>query len=266
MLSRHRLLHLAAGGGAATLAGACGTGGAARPERTEARRAREDDVATQGRLTARPQAAPSRAAPPARGLHPLPRRGERAALLYVPKGYAHDEPHALVVMLHGAGGGARNGVGPLLDLADEYRLLLLAPASRASTWDVIVGGYGPDVAALDAALRETVERCAVDSGGVAVGGFSDGASYALSLGLTNGDLFRGVLAFSPGFSAPAAQRGSPRVFVSHGTDDPVLPIERTSRRIVPTLRRAGYDVRYREFAGGHTVPAELAREGLEWLL
>jgi phospholipase/carboxylesterase len=64
-------------------------------------------------------------------------------------------------------------------------------------------------------------------------GFSDGASYALSLGLTNGDLFRHVIAFSPGFMAPAARRGEPPVFVSHITRDGVLPIGVTSHRIVP---------------------------------
>jgi predicted esterase len=89
-----------------------------------------------------------------------------------------------------------------------------------------------------------VSSYAIDPARVAIGGFSDGASYALSLGLTNGDLFSHVLAFSPGFMAPAGQEGSPRIFVSHGTRDAVLPIDRCSRRIVPTLRRAGYDVAY----------------------
>jgi predicted esterase len=30
------------------------------------------------------------------------------------------------------------------------------------------------------------------------------------------------------------------------------------------LQRAGYDVHYREFDGGHTVPAEIANEAMEW--
>ena len=87
-----------------------------------------------------------------------------------------------------------------------------------------------------------------------------------SLGITNGDLFAHVLAFSPGFMMPAGQRGSPRVFVSHGTCDEVLPIDRCSRRIVPQLERAGYDTRYREFEGGHTVPPEVAREAVGWFV
>ena len=83
-------------------------------------------------------------------------------------------------------------------------------------------------------------------------------------GVTKRDLFTHLLAFSPGFAAPAGRAGSPRIFVSHGTRDAVLPIDRCSRRIVPTLRRAGYDVTYREFDGGHAVPPEVAREAADW--
>jgi phospholipase/carboxylesterase len=104
----------------------------------------------------------------------------------------------------------------------------------------------------------------VDPARVGVGGYSDGASYALSLGLANGDLFSDVLAFSPGFLAPAGQTGSPRIFVSHGTQDGGLPIDSCSRRIVPQLERAGYEVRYREFEGGHVVPPGIAREAAIW--
>ena len=75
-----------------------------------------------------------------------------------------------------------------------------------------------------------------------------------------------VMAFSPGFMAPADQRGEPRIFISHGTKDQVLAIDRTSRRIVPQLARAGYDVQYQEFDGPHTVPPEIARQALEWFL
>jgi predicted esterase len=100
---------------------------------------------------------------------------------------------------------------------------------------------------------------------VAVAGFSDGASYALSLGLTNGDLFSDVLAFSPGFHAEDRRQGRPRFYLSHGVHDEVLPIVRTSRRIVPGLRSDGYQVTYREFDGGHVVPAECVAEAAEGL-
>ena len=122
------------------------------------------------------------------------------------------------------------------------------------------------MAFLDRALEQLFARHAVDAEHLAIGGFSDGASYALSLGLINGGLFTHVLAFSPGFMAPTRMADSPRFFVSHGVADDVLPIERTSRRLVPELRRAGYDLEYREFAGGHVLPPEIARAGGDWFL
>jgi predicted esterase len=184
--------------------------------------------------------------------------------LYVPAGYQADQPAPLALMLHGAGGIAEHGMSLLQPLADTAGLILLAPASRRQTWDVIYGQFGPDIAVLDRALTHTFERYAVDPARLAVGGFSDGASYALSVGITNGDLFSHVLAFSPGFMVPGAQEGMLRVYISHGTDDRVLPIDRCSRRIVPQLERAGYDVLYHEFEGPHTVPPDIASEAVEW--
>ncbi len=215
----------------------------------------------EGRLRARPAEPAARAEP---GLHHLPLTGV-GALLYVPAGYRPDAPAPLVLALHGAGGNAQHGLSPLRALADEAGLVLLAVGAAGRTWDVIVDGYGPDVEAIDEALAHVFGRVAVDADRLAVSGFSDGASYALSLGITNGDLFTHVLAFSPGFMAPAAQHGAPRIFISHGTADRVLPITACSRRLVPTLQNAGYEVEYREFPGGHTVPPEIARDAVRWM-
>jgi phospholipase/carboxylesterase len=222
------------------------------------------EAGQEGRLLARPSE--KAAGKGAVGLHSLGEDGGRGGLLYVPGGYRADRPAPLALMLHGAGGHAEHGMGLLRGLADRTGLILLAPASRQGTWDVILGEYGPDVAFIDAALDRTFRDYNVDPHRVAIGGFSDGASYALSLGLTNGDLFTHVLAFSPGFMAPAAHRGRPRLFLSHGTDDQVLPIDLCSRRMVPRLEKAGYDVRYREFEGPHTVPPEIAREAADWFV
>jgi phospholipase/carboxylesterase len=214
-------------------------------------------VAVRGRLTARPRE-PRRPANGGSGLRAFGR--DARALLYVPSG----RPRGLVVVLYGAGGSPPDALGLLEPLADDAGLILLAPRSRGGTWDAALGAFGPDVAAIDRLLREVFDRYSVDPKAVAVAGFSDGASYALSLGLTNGDLFRSVIAFSPGFIALVERHGSPRVFVSHGVDDPVLPIDEASRYWVPLLR-ARYQVRYREFPGGHEVPPRIAREAVEWL-
>jgi phospholipase/carboxylesterase len=186
--------------------------------------------------------------------------------LYIPASYQPEKPAPPVLLLHGAGEDARDGLAQLRGQADETGLILLALSSRGLTWDSILdrGRYGSDIAVIDRALEHTFSRWAVDPARVAVGGYSDGASYALSLGIANGDLFSDVIAFSPGFLAPTVQRGSPRIFVSHGTQDRWLPIDSCSRRIVPQLERDGYEVRYREFEGGHVVPPGIAREAAFW--
>lgn len=223
--------------------------------------ARRDSAAT---LTARP-GAPAPGPPPAPGSSTLGLGVAGEPLLYVPPGLPADRAAPLVVTLHGAGGDAEAGLALLRVLADERGLLLLAPSSRGATWDAVRSGYGPDADLLDEALGRVFETLPVDAGRVAVGGFSDGASYALGLGLANGDLFRRVVAFSPGFVPRGPRDGRPAVFVSHGDADAVLPVDRTSRRVVPALRAEGYDVTYREFAGPHTVPPEVAREAGDWL-
>lgn len=190
----------------------------------------------------------------------------RQPLLFVPQSYDPSSPAPFALTLHGANAGAPNGMKRLLPYAGEKGMILLAVASRERTWDVILGGFGPDVEHVDAALAEVFSTYAIDRGHLAVQGFSDGASYALSLGITNGDLFSHVIAFSAGFMAPGEAHGSPRIYTSHGTDDPILPIDSTSRRFVPRLRRAGYDVVYTEFEGGHRTPQYVATEAVEWFL
>jgi phospholipase/carboxylesterase len=149
---------------------------------------------------------------------------------------------------------------------DQYGIIALIPESRSGgSWDIITGrAFGPDVAFLDRALSHAFDNCNVDPKRIAVGGFSDGASYALMMGLANGDLFSHILAFSPGYYVPVTRHGKARIFVSHGTADAVLNIDRTSRRIVPLLRETGYVVNYKEFDGPHRVPPEIARAAFEW--
>jgi phospholipase/carboxylesterase len=257
-IRRRDFLRLTAGAVSVGLLAACDTGGGELKGQREV-----ESTSSRGRLLARLDPPPSDAAV-STGLQPLGLGSTRDGLLYVPAGYGEKAPAPLALTLHGAGGSARSGISHFLHLADAAGVILLAPESRGRSWDVLVGGYGPDVEFINRTLEWAFDRLALDTRRLAITGFSDGASYSLSLGLTNGDLFTHVIAFSPGFMAPASRRGKPPIFVSHGTHDRVLPIERCSRRIVPQLDRAGYQVRYREFDGSHTVPESIAREALRW--
>jgi phospholipase/carboxylesterase len=215
------------------------------------------------RLTARPRT-PSE--PFTTGESQVGLEFERDAYLYVPQTYSPDVPAPLFVALHGAGGAGADWSG-FYDDCEARGMVLLAPDSRSSTWDRISGQFAGDVWFLDAALNYTFDRCAIDPAHIALGGFSDGASYALSLGVSNGDLFTHLIAFSPGLLAPAEPLvGKPRIFVSHGTQDPILSVAASRDRIVPALREDGYDVTYEEFVGGHQVPRVVSEQALGWFL
>jgi phospholipase/carboxylesterase len=217
--------------------------------------------AASGRLESRPGPGPA-ADPLPPGVHEVAPGPGTEAWLSVPPG--GPGPRPLLVFCHGAGGTARDALAAVAGPAAGCGVLVLATTSAAATWDLITGGLGRDVAAMDAALAEVARRVAVDR--VALGGFSDGASYALSLGLANGDLAGAVLAFSPGFAAPPSRVGRPRVRVAHGTRDRVLPVARCGRAVVHRLRAEGYDVAYDEFDGGHEVPPDLVAAALGWWL
>jgi poly(3-hydroxybutyrate) depolymerase len=197
MISRRNFLKLAGGAvGAASFgvltASSCGGGKAMTTssgpdEETTAEVQREaGDEAERARLLARPGGTPpsgATAAEVSSGLQPLGLGSERDGLLYVPEGYEPTEEAPLALTLHGSKDDVQSGISHFLDFADEAGLVLLAPEScDPRDWDFVFPGYyGPDVEFIDRALRQTFDRLAVDTGRVAIEGFSDGASYAVSL-------------------------------------------------------------------------------------
>jgi phospholipase/carboxylesterase len=237
----------------APLASACGNARA---------RSDLDDESGLGRLGARRTASNEAWTP---GLHPLDVGVRRDGALYLPPGYRPDRAVPLVLLLHGAGGSGAAIVRRFRPYADELDIAFVAPDSRGPTWNS-VGRFGADVAFVDKALRTAFLRCNTAPDRLYIAGFSDGASYSLSLGLTNGDLFPRIAAFSPGYMDPAEPHAKPEIFIAHGTRDDILPIDASSRRLVPQLRRDGYVVEYREFDGVHETPAEICRAAFQWLV
>lgn len=216
------------------------------------------------RLTARP-GIPTQE--PTVGLSQLRLGSSGDGLLYVPESYSTDTPAPLFVGLHGAGGTASDWA-PYYPRAEERGMIVLAIDSSVRTWDLITSGaVGPDARSLDLALQHTFDRLRIDATRLALAGFSDGASYALSLGPVNGDLFSHLVAYSPGIRvALGPLTGRPRIYISHGTSDPVIPASNTRDSTVPTLRDSGYDVTFNEFGGGHSVPDSIIESSLNWFL
>lgn len=194
------------------------------------------------------------------------------ATVYRPQS-AGPGPLPLVVLLHGAGGYPPGFLQRLEPEADRRGLILLAPHSAGRTWDVIenlgskqLPWRGPDLRRNDEALADVFRRASIDRSRIVLLGFSDGASYALSLGLANPGLFTAVVALSPGmFAPPSVLDRNQRIFIAHGRDDQVLPFD-NAREIAGALSGNGARLRFRPFNGRHEIDRRVLREGLDYAL
>lgn len=251
--NRRRFVRVGAGAIAAT--GLVGCGSDSNPS--------GPNLTSDPKLTAQPGTPIFDAQP---GRSELGLTSPRDGFLYVPSGYSPAVPAPLVVGLHGSGGSS-DFWSPYAQYAEERGFVFLAPDSRSYTWDIAdVGYFGPDVEFIDSALAHTFGRCRISPSRIALAGFSDGASYALSLGVSNGDLFTHLIAHSAGFyarSSPIA--GLPKVYQSHGAGDDVLPLS-LGLDILGVLRDQGYDVTFEQFDGGHIVPYNVSQNALNWFL
>jgi predicted esterase len=214
------------------------------------------------------------ATPPA---NPEKRNGVLAlaggAYAYLPKGLA-GAPAPVLVALHGAGGQASQVLESFREQADANGIILLIPQSAKGTWDMIADlssrlgielnvqpRYGKDLKAIDAALADLFTRVAVDPARVGIMGFSDGATYALSVGTANPQLFHQVIAFSPGPAFVGKSAPDQYVFISHGENDKVLPFA-TARGHAAKLRVRKVPVEFEKFDGGHEVPKAIKEKAM----
>jgi predicted esterase len=199
------------------------------------------------------------------GIHNLTiGNSDRDCWLVVPANYELSRSWPLTLFFRGAITPARNYLDSFRPIADEFGVIILAPEASSQTWDLLIGGFGPDVDFINASLQTAFTQVRVDPARICSSGFSDGASYSLSLGLTNGDVLTRVAAYSPGFLQTDINRGHPEFFIAHGTADQVLPVG-ASRNIVQQLRSMGYQVEYREFDGPHGVSLSQVRASYEWM-
>jgi predicted esterase len=194
------------------------------------------------------------------------------AVAYVPASAGPSPP--LLVLLHGAGRGRLWMIEHFKAEAERRGIVLLAPTSRGVTWDAVRIALAPstgdnplemklgrrftasrDSKRVDAAIAGLQRQVPFDRSRTVLAGFSDGATFALAMGMARSEKFAAVIAWSPGVAIETAlpARGR-RVFVSHGTRDPTLHFEVTCGEIVPQLESEGAEVSFMAFDGVHEVP------------
>jgi phospholipase/carboxylesterase len=216
-----------------------------------------------GRLRARP-GPPTRIAPS--GQHTLGLDRQRDGVLFVPEGLDPTTPAPLLLALHGHGDAGIGMARALREEAQARGIVIVAPDSRRATWTLDNGGpVGPDAAFIDRALEATFQQVSIDPARIGVLGFSDGASYALSMGMANGDLFSHILALAPlRFVAPVSV-GHPPIFISIGRRDDVSRLSNVEA-IARQLEGFGYTVEMHRHARGHAIDRIGLGRGLDRFL
>lgn len=204
----------------------------------------------------------------------------RHAVAFIP---ARPDPSVrlpVMILFHGAGSTAQAMIRTVEPVAAEFGVALLAVQSRGATWDLIAVHFDPSQAqasrldpnmhlpsgdrkSVESALAALFTRFPVDGARVGLLGFSDGASYALSLAAFDPDRFAFAAGLSPAFAlipqvrSDAARRQ--RIYIAHGREDRVLSFIQSRDAICPDFLRSGRTVRFRAFDGGHRI----ARDALE---
>lgn len=208
-------------------------------------------------------------------------QGAQRAALFTPDEIDMEKRYPLLAVLHGAGRQDELLMKAYRDEAERRQALVLIPRSFGMTWDLIEhaaqGGVSagapsarPDLDFLEYAVDLIFRRYPVDFDRTGLIGYSDGASYGLSVGLSNPELFRAVMGWAAGFvaienEAVAAGLPRPAVLVEYGTHDELFPFEQVALPMREQLEAFGCDVTFRVDEGGRHWPSGTFQdEALDW--
>ncbi|HKM76703.1 MAG TPA: hypothetical protein VJZ32_09805 [Candidatus Bathyarchaeia archaeon] len=187
-----------------------------------------------------------------------------------------------IVALHGRGADYSD-LPPLIEALNIPGLLVIAPRAPFTfmnggfAWyelqDEGIPSSESFVTSLDRLrkfLKEITGIYPVDDKRVFLLGFSQGTVMAYTAGLQDHKAFRGIVALSgyiptrSGLSLQLEDLSGLAVFISHGTDDELIPV-RYGREAAKILTQARADVLYREYAMGHQIIDETIHDLAKWM-
>ena len=194
--------------------------------------------------------------------------GSHRAVLLTPARIDPDRRYPLFTVLHGAGRQDEMLARAYQSEPENRQALFLIPRSLQMTWDLIVGGGRTDLDFLAWAWDLIYRRYPIDPDAQALIGYSDGASYALSVGLSNPHVFSAVLGWAAGFKvieAPPPDAPKPRVLLEYGTADELFPFDQVALPMRDDLEGLGYDVAFLEDRNGRHWPrGDFHCDALDW--
>lgn len=196
--------------------------------------------------------------------------GPHRAVLLTPDDIDPEERLPLVTVFHGAGRQDEMLVKACHGEPQRRRALFLVPRSLDATWDLITGRGQADLEFLEHAWDLVYRRYPVDADRQVLMGYSDGASYALSMALSNPGVFDAALCWAAGFvvvdrSSIGRPGRKPRIYLEYGTHDELFPFEQIALPMRDDLRKAGYELEFSVDEGGRHWPSgTFHAEALSW--
>ncbi len=192
-------------------------------------------------------------------------------------------PERVLLLAHGLGADERDlgGLLPYLDPDGHFVTVLprgpvAAPPGFAwyqwsGAGEIDRTGFESSLTELDDLLEQTCAGHGLAREEAVVGGFSQGAGMTLALALRRGERPHpaAVLAMSPVLSLDALdvdweQAKAMPILLQHGTDDPLVPVQR-SRDLARELEGRGVPVVYTEYPMAHQVALESVEQARGWL-
>jgi phospholipase/carboxylesterase len=183
--------------------------------------------------------------------------------LYVPETYDEGRTWPLIVALHGGYSHGRDFLWMWLREARSRGYVLLSPTSAGRTWSI--GRIEPDAQPLLKYLDEVRSQYCIDPSRILLTGMSDGATFALGLGLRESVPFTAIAPVS-GVLPPVDLSHGPgkRIYWVHGEQDWMFPVMRAVHAC-RQLKDAGADVVLKVVHDlSHAYPREQNRGILKW--
>ncbi len=202
-------------------------------------------------------------------------QGEGSAILLTPDEIDPDRRYPLFTVLHGAGRQDEMLAKAYRDEPAKRNAFFLIPRSVMPTWDLIASGERFDLDFLEYAYDLIYRRYPIDPLQQVLIGYSDGASYGLSVGLCNSTMFSAVMVWAAGFvvlDPPTSElfregvpEPRPRIYLEYGTHDELFDFETVALRMRDNLTESGFDVTFSVDEGGRHWPSgTFQAEALDW--
>jgi len=203
--------------------------------------------------------------------------------LHLPDNYDSTKTYPLILGLHGFGDNSdgfiqlwkRFGKTEVIFAALEAPYLLSGRPNVGFswiTWIPGVEGLAPGCAEMSEQLiANTVSKLQSEFSidGTYLLGFSQGSGFAFSAGIKHPEDISGLICFGGWLDEEISDETlvaakDLRVFIGHGTEDTMVKYEAgTTAR--DRLVKNGFDVKFVDFRGGHTIQEDALKQAIEWI-